>query len=63
MLPCMSQDALPHRLALTPPAVGFRLRWLAACGWWAVRQHVADLHGLPRGSAGPAPGRWRNGDL
>jgi hypothetical protein len=41
--------------ASAPPARLGRLARLTALWWWSLKLHVAELHGLPRDSAGPRP--------
>ena len=41
--------------ASAPPARQARLARLAALWWWSLKLHVAEMHGLPRDSAGPRP--------
>jgi hypothetical protein len=53
--PLMSLVTLLLDHAPTAPTPSARLARLAALWWWSLKLHVAELHGLPRGSAGPRP--------
>jgi hypothetical protein len=49
-------SVLPPRAAPISARLGRALVRLVALWWWAVRWHVASLHGLPRDEAvGPPP--------